>query len=107
MTSGADQEAARTAVLMWCQPDGLWRWRWVRFGQDGTEDTSLPSHQAYLGQDEARQKAAEAYPGLPIHLVGPERRGGGRRHRVRRLLCLALVAVLVVQALRGRAARQD
>lgn len=95
------------AVVLWCQPDGLWRWRWVRVTVDGTEETSLPSHMAFVDESEARQAAGEAYPSVPIlrEHTAAERKAK-RRGRVRRLLAVVLVAVLVIQAMRRGPARE-
>src|SRR5689334_4168661 len=89
-------------VLVWQQPDGLWRWRWQPHpGDDAAERDSgaLVRFKAFDSAEEAEESARSAYPSVPIHhLVGR------RRHwePLRLVVVLALAGIAVMRNLRGQ-----
>lgn len=107
--SDHEQEPVRAHVEVWQQGDGSWRWRYV--AGDGEERIELPSNEPDSSCDEAVQKASIAYPGVPVEVRDPphgdsqEGHGGsgpllrevdsraGGRHRLRRVVVPALLAV--------------
>jgi hypothetical protein len=88
-------------VEVWQQPDGAWRWRYV--AGDGEDRVELPSNEPDSSPEEAADKAAIAYPDLPIEVREPpgedpqEGRGpSGRRRRVPSLVLPAVAAAVTV-----------
>jgi hypothetical protein len=58
-------------VVVWPEPDGYWRWRYVGEDPDG-EEVELLSTVPTASREEAVASAEAAYPGLPVQVDGPE-----------------------------------
>ncbi len=97
-------------VEVWRQPDGYWRWEYVRPADGSSGEVRLLANMAYEDREEACRSAAAAYAGVPIHDAprrGASGRGGARR--MARAVLLAAVAVTVwrlQRALSRRAVRR-
>lgn len=97
-------------VVAWKQPDGMWRWRWV--SSPDVDAHELVSYMAFETLDQARESAAESYPGVPVEAseealrreheerVRERRRDRRRSHHV--LAVAALAAARAVSRRRGQ-----
>lgn len=89
-------------VLIWRQPDGLWRWCYTDPGPDGESEVTLLSHRAYDSRDEARSSARAAYPSVDLR-EPPEQETPARPRRLAlRLVVLVVLVVIVIRTLRSR-----
>lgn len=98
--------ASREVVLLWRQPDGMWRWSWSLRAEDGDEVHSLISNEAFESPSEAVSSAREAYPGVEVLEVDADRPPPpARPRRVTTLgVLVALAGVLVVRRRRRASA---
>lgn len=97
--------ASREVVLLWRQPDGMWRWSWSLRDEDGGEERSFISNEAFDSRSEAISSAREAYPGVEVLEVdGDQPPPPARPRRVTTIgLLAALAGFIAVRRRRRRA----
>lgn len=94
--------ASKEVLLVWQQPDDLWRWCWSQRDGDGREEQTLISNEAFETRSSALESAREAYPDVQMFEVDADAPPPGRRRR--RALVLALAAAAGAYVVRRRRA---
>jgi len=95
--------ASKEVVLLWRQPDSLWRRSWSMRDEDGQEQQSLISNEAFEDRSEALSSAREAYPDVEVLEVdGDEPPPPAKPRRVTTIGVLAAVAGIAVVRRRRR-----
>jgi hypothetical protein len=95
--------ASQEIVLLWRQVDGMWRWSWSLRDEDGLEQQSLISNEAFDSRSEALSSAREAYPGVEILEVdGDQPPPPAKPRRLTTIGVLATIAGIAVIRRRRR-----
>jgi hypothetical protein len=95
--------ASQEIVLLWRQADGMWRWSWSLRDEDGHEQQSLISNEAFEDRSEALSSAREAYPDVEVLEVdGDEPPPPAKPRRITTIGVLATIAGVVVVRRRRR-----
>ncbi len=84
-------------IEVWRQPDGYWRWEYVRPAHGSFPEVRLLANMAYAEREEACHSAATSYAGVPIQDAPhrSRRTGRGVARRAARAALLLAVAVTV------------
>lgn len=88
--------ASKEVLLVWQQPDDLWRWSWSLRDGDGREEQSLISNEAFESRSSAVHSAREAYPDVQMFEVDAEPPSRRRKFRVLLVAVAGATATLVV-----------